>query len=256
VDLATLLGMIGAFGLVLMSMGQSAEFMTFVNPPSLMIVVGGSLFVMMTRYSMGQFFKVLATIGKAFVFKTQDPVDVIELCVNLADAARRNGFLALQEVEISIKFMQKAIDMLVDGYDANVVAQFLEQDIDLTAERHELCINFFKKLGDVAPAMGMIGTLIGLVAMLANMDDPKAIGPAMAVALLTTMYGSIIGNMIAIPVADKLELRMNEEVLVRRMCMEAIGGIQSGMNPRVIESSLKNYINEGRREFDVTPTGG
>tara|TARA_B100001094_G_C18175908_1_gene797854 strand:- start:1405 stop:2175 length:771 start_codon:yes stop_codon:yes gene_type:complete len=255
VDLATLVGLAGGFGLVFMAMAQSAEFMTFVNPPSLMIVVGGSVFIMMVRYSMGQFFKVFATMAKAFAFKVEDPVSVIELCVSLADAARRNGFLALQEAEINIPFMQKAVDMLVDGHNADVVTQTLEQDIELTTERHSLCISFFKKLGDVAPAMGMIGTLIGLVGMLANMDDPKAIGPAMAVALLTTMYGSIIGNMIALPVADKLELRMNEEILIRQMCLEAILGIQDGLNPRVIESFLKNYLNEKKREFDVDAEG-
>jgi chemotaxis protein MotA len=250
-DLASLLGLLGAFGLVLLSMAQSSEFLTFVNPPSLMIVVGGSLFVMMMKYNMGQFFRSLKVAGKAYFFKSQDPIELIELCVNLADAARRSGFLALEEAEINNSFLQKAVDMLVDGHPSTVVNQALDQDIELTMERHLTGVDFFKKLGEVAPAMGMIGTLIGLVAMLANMDDPKAIGPAMAVALLTTMYGSIIGNMIAIPTADKLELRMKEEVLIRQMCLEAILGIQEGLNPRVIESFLKNYLNENKRQFDA-----
>lgn len=237
-------------------MAQSAEFSTFINPPSLLIVIGGSFFVMMSKYGLGQSFRCWAVAGKAFILKADDPIELIELCVNLADASRRSGFLALEEAEINIPFLQKGVDLLVDGHSASVVAQTLEQDVELMLERHLIGVGFFKKLGEVAPAMGMIGTLIGLVAMLANMDDPKAIGPAMAVALLTTLYGSMIGNMIAIPVAMKLELRINEDTLVRRMCVEAILGIQEGLNPRVIETFLKNYLQENKRMFDaVAPAG-
>src|SRR5690606_23046564 len=144
--------------------------------------------------------------------------------------------------------MKKGIDMLVDGHDANVVRSVMEKDIGLTEERHTNAIKVFRALGDLGPAMGMIGTLVGLVAMLSNMSDPKSIGPAMAVALLTTLYGAILANMFAIPIADKLDLRNSEERLSRSLILDAIMGIQDGQNPRVIESLLKNYLHQSKRE--------
>ncbi|GAB1048989.1 MAG: flagellar motor protein PomA [Shewanella algae] len=190
--------------------------------------------------------------AKAFMFKLDKPEELIEQSVTMADAARKGGFLALEEAQISNSFMQKAVDMLVDGHDGDVVREALEKDIQLTEERHKAGISIFKALGDVAPAMGMIGTLIGLVAMLSNMDDPKSIGPAMAVALLTTLYGAVIANMVAIPIADKLALRMNEEMLNRNLIMDAVLAIQDGQNPRVIEGFLKNYLSEKQRKIDTT----
>ena len=138
--------------------------------------------------------------------------------------------------------------MLVDGHDADVVRATLLKDIGLTEKRHETGIAIFRSLGDVAPAMGMIGTLIGLVAMLSNMDDPKAIGPAMAVALLTTLYGAFIANIIAIPLADKLAIRNQQEKQNNQLILDAILGIQDGQNPKVIEGILRNYLAQGKRE--------
>ena len=132
-----------------------------------------------------------------------------------------------------------------------MVRDALEKDIALTEERHKTGIGIFKAIGDVAPAMGMIGTLIGLVGMLSNMDDPKSIGPAMAVALLTTLYGAVIANMVALPIADKLALRMSEEMLNRNLIMDAVLAIQDGQNPRVIEGFLKNYLSEKARKIDT-----
>jgi chemotaxis protein MotA len=169
----------------------------------------------------------------------------------MADAARKGGFLALEEMEVDNTFLRKGIDLLVDGHDADVVRATLQKDIGLTNERHEKGVGIFSSFGDVAPAMGMIGTLIGLVAMLSNMDDPKSIGPAMAVALLTTLYGSIVANMVAIPIADKLSLRKNEEKLNRRLILDGVLAIQDGQNPRVIDGYLKNYLNEKKRGVDV-----
>ncbi|MGB0216160.1 MAG: MotA/TolQ/ExbB proton channel family protein, partial [Alteromonas oceani] len=144
-------------------------------------------------------------------------------------------------------FMQKGVDMLVDGHDIDVVRETLAKDISMTTERHEFGVSIFKGLGDVAPAMGMIGTLIGLVAMLSNMDDPKAIGPAMAVALLTTLYGAFLANVICLPIAAKLSNRLNEEKLNQSLILDGIVGIADGQNPRVIEGILKNYLAASKR---------
>jgi len=251
VDLATLIGLIGAFGFVVMAMGSSGGIGIFVSAPSFLIVMLGSLFVVMMKYNLKQFFGAAKIAVKAFIFKIDKPDELIEKSVIMADAARKGGFLALEEAEISNNFMQKAVDMLVDGHDAAVVRETLEKDIALTEERHKVGIGIFKSIGDVAPAMGMIGTLIGLVGMLQNMDDPKTIGPSMAVALLTTLYGAMMANMVALPIADKLTLRMSEEMLNRHLIMDAVLAIQDGQNPRVIEGFLKSYLSESHREIDT-----
>ncbi|AYV14576.1 MULTISPECIES: flagellar motor protein PomA [Shewanella] len=251
-DLATLIGLVGAFAFIIMAMVSSGGIAIFIDVPSVLIVMVGSLFVVMMKFNLKQFLGAVKIAAKAFMFKLDKPEELIEQSVTMADAARKGGFLALEEAQISNSFMQKAVDMLVDGHDGDVVREALEKDIQLTEERHKAGISIFKALGDVAPAMGMIGTLIGLVAMLSNMDDPKSIGPAMAVALLTTLYGAVIANMVAIPIADKLALRMNEEMLNRNLIMDAVLAIQDGQNPRVIEGFLKNYLSEKQRKIDTT----
>ena len=190
-DLATLIGMLGAIGFVVMAMVMGGDIGMFINVPSILIVFGGTLFVILSQFTMGQFFGAGKIAGKAFMFKIEAPEELIQKIVEMADAARKGGFLALEEAEIDNEFMQKGVDMLVDGHDVEVVRETLVKDITMTTERHDFGASIFKGMGDVAPAMGMIGTLIGLVAMLSNMDDPKAIGPAMAVALLTTLYGRL-----------------------------------------------------------------
>ncbi len=251
-DLATLVGVLGAIGLLVMAMILAGDINMFIDTQSVIIVFGGSIFIVLSNYNMGQFFGMGKIIGKAFMFKLEKPEELIEKSVEMADAARKGGFLALEEAEISNSFMQKGVDMLVDGHDADVVRATLQKDIDLTTERHETGAKMLMALADVAPAMGMIGTLIGLVAMLSNMDDPKSIGPAMAVALLTTLYGAFLANVIAIPLAKKLELRMNEEKLNQQLILDAVLGIQDGQNPRVIEGLLKNYLAESKRAIDTT----
>lgn len=250
-DLATLIGIFGAIGLLIMAMLLAGDLGMFIDTQSLIIVFGGSIFVVLSNYNMGQFFGIGKIIGKSFMFKLESPDELIEKSVEMADAARKGGFLALEEAEITNPFMQKGVDMLVDGHDADVVRATLQKDIDLTTERHETGSDMLMALADVAPAMGMIGTLIGLVAMLSNMDDPKSIGPAMAVALLTTLYGAFLANVIAIPIASKLKLRVAEEKMNQKLILDAVLGIQDGQNPRVIEGLLKNYLAESKRAIDT-----
>jgi len=251
-DFATLIGIFGAIGLLIMAMFLAGDLGMFVEIKSVIIVFGGSIFVVLANYNLGQFFGIFKIIGKSFIFKLETPEELIEKSVEMADAARKGGFLALEEAEISNAFMQKGVDMLVDGHDADVVRATMQKDIDLTTERHETGSNMMMALADVAPAMGMIGTLIGLVAMLSNMDDPKAIGPAMAVALLTTLYGAFLANVIAIPISSKLKLRLAEEKMNQELVLDAVLGIQDGQNPRVIEGLLKSYLAEGKRAVNTT----
>ncbi|ATU98876.1 MULTISPECIES: flagellar motor protein PomA [Aeromonas] len=247
-DLGSLIGIVLGFGVVGYAMVLGGGVGMFVDVPSILITFMGSIFVGMMKFNIGQFFLAFKVAGKAFMYKGDKLDDLILKSVELADAARKGGFLALEAAEIPNTFMKKGIDMLVDGHDADVVRSVMEKDIDLTEERHTNAIKVFRALGDLGPAMGMIGTLVGLVAMLSNMSDPKSIGPAMAVALLTTLYGAILANMFAIPIADKLDLRNSEERLSRSLILDAIMGIQDGQNPRVIESLLKNYLHQSKRE--------
>ncbi|MDA9556213.1 flagellar motor protein PomA [Vibrio sp.] len=249
-DLATLIGLLGSFAFVVMAMVLGGSLLMFADTTSVLIVVGGTSFVVMMKFTGAQFFAAFKTMSKAFSFKTDEPEELIAKVVEMADTSRKGGFLALEEMEISNSFMQKGIDLLVDGHDADVVKAALQKDIALTDERHDRSAAVFRAFGDVAPAMGMIGTLIGLVAMLSNMDDPKSIGPAMAVALLTTLYGAILANMVFFPIADKLALRREQEKLNRRLIMDGVLAIQDGQNPRVIDSYLKNYLRESLRNLD------
>ncbi|HIF9172873.1 TPA: flagellar motor protein PomA [Photobacterium damselae] len=246
-DLATLIGMLGAFAFIVMAMLLGGSLGMFFDVPSVLIVFGGTTFVVLMKYSIGQFLGATKIAAKAFMYKTDNPEELIAKIVEMADAARKGGFLALEEMDIDNPFLRKGIDLLVDGHDADVVRATLQKDISLTHERHEQGIGIFTSFGDVGPAMGMIGTLIGLVAMLSNMDDPKSIGPAMAVALLTTLYGSILANMVALPIADKLSLRKDQERLNRRLILDGVLAIQDGQNPRVIDGYLKNYLHEKKR---------
>lgn len=246
-DLATIIGFIAAMGFVVMAMVMGGDITIFFNVPSVLIVFGGSIFVVLMQYPMSQFLTAGKVCGKAFSFKLQTPEELIEKIVEMADAARKGGFLALEEAEIDNSFMQKGVDMLVDGHDVEVVRATMGKDITNTTERHEAGAEIYKAMGDCAPAMGMIGTLIGLVAMLSNMDDPKSIGPAMAVALLTTLYGAMLANLFCLPVSFKLNVRAQEEKLNQSLILDGILGIADGQNPRVIEGVLKGYIAEGKR---------
>lgn len=246
-DLATLIGLVGAFGIVIASMLMGGSAGMFVNIPSLLIVLVGTLFVVLMKFSLAQFLGAIKVAIKAFSFKLAKPEQIIEEVVELADAARKGGLLSLEGKEVSSNFLSKGIQLLVDGHDADVVRNLLRKDLQQTLQRHEWGAKIFSAMGDVGPAMGMIGTLVGLVAMLANMDDPKSIGPAMAVALLTTLYGAMFANMFALPVADKLALRREEEGRVKSMIIDALLAIQGGQNPRVIDSMLKAYLPESQR---------
>ncbi len=251
-DLATLVGIVGSVALIMIAMIMSGELGMFVDGPSIVIVVGGSLFAVMAKFGLGQFLSAGKVAAKSFVVKSPDPSDLIAEVVTLADEARKGGLLSLEGKEVSNDFLKRGIQLLVDGHDPEVVKALLAKDRNQTVERHARGASLFGAMAEVAPAMGMIGTLVGLVAMLANMDDPKAIGPAMAVALLTTLYGAVIANCIAGPIADKLKLRAAEEALIKSLVIDALLAIQNGQNPRIIDSMLRNYLPESKRELAET----
>jgi chemotaxis protein MotA len=249
-DLATLIGIIGAIGAIIISILMGGEMGMFVNAPGLMIVVGGTVAVTLMKFPLGLTLGAFGIALKAFIHKPQQPSKIIEQSIELANVARKEGLLGLENVEVENEFLRDGIQLVVDGNDPALVQKILSKNISLTIERNETGLNVFKAIGDVAPAMGMIGTLIGLVQMMSNMSDPKSIGPAMAVALLTTFYGAVIANTMALPIADKLAHRSNEERLNKSMILESINAIQEGLNPRMIEGLLNAYLPESKKTPD------
>lgn len=241
-DLATLIGVVGAVSCIIIAILMGGEIGMFVNGPSIMIVIAGSLAVVLMKFPLATMLGAFGVAAKAFVYKAQQPGEIIEQSVELANVARKDGLLGLESIVVENEFLAKGITMVVDGSPPELVSKILAKEISISIDRNEAGLNIFKAIGDVAPAMGMIGTLIGLVQMMSNMSDPKSIGPAMAIALLTTLYGAVIANVFALPIADKLAIRSAEEKLTKSMILESISAIQEGLNPRMIEGLLNVYL--------------
>ncbi len=243
-DLGLLLGFLGTWVLILWAMISGGDIGWFIDPPSVVLVVGGSATVLMMAFPLRHVTKIHKTILKAFFHKASSPEKLIEDLVSFAEIARRDGILSLEGAikEIDDPFVVSGIQMAVDGTDPELIEQVMESELDSLIERHETSRGLMDTLGKYAPAFGMIGTLVGLVVMLQNMDDPSKIGPGMAIALLTTMYGAIIANAVAMPISDRLARRSAEEVLQKTIVIKGVMAIQSGDNPRVVEQKLKTYL--------------
>ncbi len=249
-DIASLVGIILAFGIIGSSIMMGGPFIIFVNVPSVLVVVGGTLGATLMRVTLADFLGSFKVGMKGFMYKIDNPAALIEEAVEMANIARKEGLLALEGREISNSFLEKGIGLCIDGHSPEIVNNLLSKDINLTIQRHAKGADMFKAMAVYAPAMGMIGTLIGLVQMLANMSDPAAIGPAMAVALLTTLYGAVIANAFASPLAEKLILIAESEKLNKSLILESISAIQDGTNPRVMQQLLNAFLPENKRPTD------
>ncbi|MDO7597878.1 MAG: flagellar motor protein PomA [Pseudomonadota bacterium] len=247
-DLATLIGLLFAWLLILATIALGSGALVFINAPSFVIVVGGIIGVVLMRFTFGQLIGSMKTALKAFLYKAESAEVLIASVVELAGIARKEGLLALEGQEISNPVLSKGITMLVDGHEASVVKKALSTEMNEMVARHKMGQDIFKQIGDAGPAMGMIGTLVGLVQMLSNMSDPKSIGPAMAIALLTTLYGAMIANMFALPISDKLALRSAEEQLNKNIIIQSVLAIQEGQNPKILDELLKNFLPPSKRE--------
>jgi chemotaxis protein MotA len=241
-DLATVIGLALGTTLILSAILLGGSFILFVSIPSIMIVAGGTFATVMIRFGLGDVINATKVAMNAFFTKTSNPGQVIKEIVNLANIARKNGLIVLEQQPIEDDFLKKAIMYCVDGHEADFIEEVLKKEVSLTVERHDVGRKTFASMGDASPAFGMIGTLVGLVQMLANMEDPASIGPSMAVALLTTLYGAVLANLIFLPIADKLALRSQEEERNRRLIIEGVLGILKGLNPRVMEEFLETFL--------------
>jgi chemotaxis protein MotA len=242
VDLATLVGLVGGISIILAAIMTKGSLIMFADPGSLFIVAGGTLAATLIRFPLKTVLGAFKVALVTFKNKNESPVALINQAVELAKIVRKDGLLALENQNVENTFLAKGLRLCVDGLEPDFVNKVLTQEMEQTLERHETGQKIFKAIGDSAPAMGMIGTLIGLVMMLSNMNDPKSIGPSMAVALLTTLYGALIANLVALPIADKLEIRTIEEGLNKNLVIESISAIQEGRNPRVMEELLMSYM--------------
>ena len=252
-DLATIIGILAGFGLMVMAiMSQGEPLKTFKDVGSVLIVIGGSfaaLLVAMPLYRVMQSFKV---IRKVLFAERADPQKLIKDLVSYAEIARRDGILSLENMtsEMDDAFIVRGIQMAVDGTDPEMIEQIMTGELSALVERHKVGKKIFVLLTKYAPAFGMIGTLIGLIIMLQHMDDPSKIGGGMAVALLTTLYGAVAGNLIFGPIADKLGTRSQEEILMKEIVIHGVMAIQSGDNPRIVEQKLKTYLPANVRSSD------
>jgi chemotaxis protein MotA len=249
-DIATFIGIISAFTLVISAIMFGGDITMFIEPRSLMIVVGGTIGAAMINYPLPDILRVSKVVKNAFFVKAFTAKELIGNFVNLAGTARREGILALETAlnDINDDFMKKGLQLSVDGLEPISIKDILDTEVDNIKERHKLGADIFTTLGTFAPAMGMIGTLIGLVQMLATMDDPSTIGPAMAIALLTTFYGSVMANIVCLPIAGKLKNKSTEEVMMKGLMSEGIMSIAKGDNPRLLEQKLNAFLAPELRE--------
>ena len=237
-DLASLIGLLGAIGMIVFAMVSGGGISPFIDVPSILIVFGGTFFAVMYTCPLPTFLGSFGAMSKAFLPPVKAPDELITRMVELAGIARKDGMMALEGQEVPDKFFEKGLQMLVDGADETKLTDQLNKEVKAMKARHEDMTGVFQAWVDLAPAMGMIGTLIGLVAMLGNMADPKAIGPAMAVALLTTLYGAMIANCIFMPIVTKLEGYSAHELLYREMVVMGLKYISRGESPRNITDQL------------------
>lgn len=243
-DIATIVGAIGGLALIVWGITGVSPLNAFVSGKSAMITFGGTFGATLVNFPLQQFLSMIKVAKNAIFSSPESPHGIIPTFVEMAQKAKREGILSLEsEVEeTDNKFLATGIQLAVDGYDLEAIEEILNTEIMLTHERHQSGSEIFAKMGYYAPAFGMIGTLIGLIAMLRQLDNPDMIGPGMAVALITTLYGAIAGNLIFLPMAAKLDNRSSHEIMVKQLILEGVLSISSGDNPRVVEQKLLAFL--------------
>ena len=241
-DIATIVGFIAAVTCLMVGIGSNLNSM--IDTPSMIIVGGGTIAASLIANPLQEVVNLVGVYKKAIFTNVPVPTELIERIVGFAETARREGILALEQAieDGDDNFLSSGVRLAVDGTEPDLIMDILETELQFVEERHKLGQEIIANMGNAAPAFGMIGTLIGLVIMLKNMDDPAAIGPGMAIALLTTMYGAIMANILFGPISAKLKIYSQKEVLAKRMIIEGIMSIQSGDNPRIVEHKLSVFL--------------
>lgn len=259
-DLASIIGLVLCLFMIffgILTSGGIASIPSYLHAPSALITFGGAFASVLTSHSLSDFVAGLKSITLALKAAASNTSEVIGKIIDLSNVARKEGLLSLEEAagDLEEPFLKKGILLIVDGTDPELVRAIMETELVSLDERHKKKINFWESVASMGPAWGMIGTLIGLVDMLNNMGDPGSIGPAMAVALITTLYGSLLANWVASPIANKLKANNNEEMMVKEIMIEGLLSIQAGENPRVIEEKLKSFLAPKDRSEGETSGG-
>lgn len=243
-DLASIFGLIGGIGVLIITIFVSGDLAGYVHIPSIICTFGGTIAVTIMAFPVQKLKEGFAALKYVFVYNETDAESIIKSIIDLANVARKEGLLALEEAAQQLKddFLQKGVLLIVDGTDPELVRNILETEMSFIEERHNSNQGIFSFMATIGPGFGMLGTLIGLINMLANLTDPSTVGPNMAVAIVTTFYGSIIANVFCNPVVNKLKLRSSQESLMKEVMLEGMLSIQAGENPRIIEEKLKAFM--------------
>lgn len=243
-DLGILFGFLGTWVLIVWAIFAGGNVGAYVNPPGMILVIGTSLCVLFISFPAKNLKQLFGVAKQAVVAHNRSIDQLIEDLVSYAEIARRDGILSLENStkDIDDPFIVRGIQMAVDGTDPELIEQIMSTELENTVERHEQGKGMFESLGKYAPAFGMIGTLVGLVAMLSDLEDPAQIGSGMAIALLTTMYGAMIANGVALPIADRLGQRSADEILYKTIIIKGVMAIQSGDNPRIVDQKLRTFL--------------
>ncbi|MGQ3685461.1 MAG: motility protein A [Candidatus Loosdrechtia sp.] len=252
-DIATPAGLLIGFVLLIISIvlgGGFSGVIAFLNIPSILIVAGGTVAATLIRFPLTRVTGLVGLMMKTLFVKVASPQVEMKRMIEFAKLARREGLLSLESKIDDSKdaFLSKSIQLMVDGTDADSIRQILEKEIDYLKNRHSIGRDVLSSMGTVSPAFGMMGTLIGLILMLRELDDPSQIGVGMATALITTFYGVLLANLIFLPMAGKLDIRSKEETLVKELIVEGVVSIQSGDNPTIVEEKLKGFLSPAQRK--------
>lgn len=248
-DIATLGGIIFGVVCIVISIMLGGSLWSFYDVPSIFIVIGGGIASILISYRLGEISKVMKVTAKAFSSKQATPEETIKLLVELSQKARREGLLALESEQerIDDDYIKQSLQLIVDGVEPDTIRESMDLELSNLEARHCKGQGLFRTASALFPAWGMIGTLIGLINLLKQLNDPSKIGPAMAVALVTTFYGSILANFICTPIANKLALKSKEEIRQKEMIIEGILSIQAGENPRIMEHKLKTFLSPDQK---------
>ena len=248
-DIATLLGLIIGVTVVTLAIMTGSDLWIFLNLPGFLIVLGGTFAATLIKFPIsGVFVAFFVGIKAAFVNENETPREIIDLTMRLVKRARKAGLIGLEKIRVGNSFFRKGVQLCADGRDVDFIRKTMTREKELAIQRQEVGERVFRAIGDSAPAFGMVGTLVGLVQMLSNMSDPTTIGPAMAVALLTTLYGALIAYLIALPIADKLEAKNSLERANKVLIIESIVQIHERNNPTAVLDILEAYLPEKQRQ--------
>lgn len=252
-DIATIIGIVFGLFCILWSILLGGSLLTFWNFPSVVVVLGGGIAASLISYKLAEVKLIMKVVIKVFIGKETSQANIIKQLVELSMKARRDGLLSLEAEQEHIEddFLKESLQLVVDGVEPEIIVDSMDLEIENMKSRHDKGAGLFKTMATQFPAWGMIGTLIGLIKLLNALNDPSSIGPAMAIALITTFYGSVLANFICNPIANKLSLRSKDEIQEKRMIIEGVLSIQAGENPKILEHKLKTFLSPRQKlEYD------